>query len=334
MRVLFATAELAPLAVAGELGEDAAGLTAALRAAGIDVEVALPDYQRDRTPLEAEERRPLDVPSWAAPALVRSGIHAVAGRVHLISVPRIARSHPYLRPDGAPWPDNAARFLAFSRAVAALVSREAPDVVHLNGWHAGTALAALTNPPPTVVSLGDIVHQGLTDGTWLARLGPRGRHYEWWGGTNPLSGAIALADAIVAASPNHAVEILTAARGHGLDAALRHRWADLVGIRAGLDVARWDPGYTSVRPRGRQGGEPAGGTHAVGMARRRHPVGRHAVAADVAQGGRPHRADRARARPRPVAVRRPRRRRAADRPHVRRAGCRSPRLVRLRGGSR
>ena len=244
MRVLFATAELAPLAMAGELGEHAAGLTTALHAAGVDVEVALPDYERDRTPLDGEERRALDVPSWAAPALVRSGQHPVAGRVHLVSVPRIARSHPYLRPDGAPWPDNAARFLAFGRAVAALVRRELPDVLHLNGWHAGTTLAALTSQPPTVVSLGDIVHQGVTDGRWLARLGPRGRHYEWWGGTNPLSGAIALADAVVGASPNHAAEILTPARGHGLDVALRHRWADLVGIRAGIDVARWDPGYS------------------------------------------------------------------------------------------
>ena len=204
MRVLFATAELAPLAVAGELGEAAAGLTTALRAAGVDVEVALPDYERDRTPLAGEERRPLDVPSWAAPAsCAAAGTPSPAASTSSPSR-GIARSHPYLRPDGAPWPDNAARFLAFSRAVAALVRRDQPDVLHLNGWHAGTTLAALTNPPPTVVSLGDILHQGVTDGTWLARLGPRGRHYEWWGGTNPLSGAIALADAVVAASPNHA----------------------------------------------------------------------------------------------------------------------------------
>ena len=217
------------------------GSSSALRTEGVDVEVALPDYQRDRSPLGGEERRPLDVPSWAAPAVVRSGEHPVAGRLHLISAPRIARSHPYLRPDGAPWPDNAARFLAFSQAVAALVRRLQPDVVHLNGWHAGAALAALTDPPPTVLSLGDIAHQGVTDGSWLSRLGARGQHYEWWGGTNPLSGAIALADAVVAASPTHAGEIQTPARGYGLDEPLRHRWAALSGIRAGIDTASWDP---------------------------------------------------------------------------------------------
>lgn len=241
MRALFATAELAPVATAGELGDAAAGLVSALRTEGVDVEVALPDYRRDLSPLEGEERRPLDVPSWAAPAVVRSGEHPVAGRLHLISAPRIARSHPYLRPDGAPWPDNAARFLAFSQAVAALVRRLQPDVVHLNGWHAGATLAALTDPPPAVVSLGDIAHQGVTDGSWLSRLGARGQHYEWWGRTNPLSGAIALADAVVAASPTHAGEIQTPARGYGLDEPLRHRWAALSGIRAGIDTASWNP---------------------------------------------------------------------------------------------
>ena len=58
----------------------------------------------------------------------------------------------------------------------------------------------------------NLAYQGFTDGAWLRHLGPRGRHYEWFGGTNPLSGAIALADAIVAVSPTHAREILTPGR--------------------------------------------------------------------------------------------------------------------------
>ena len=213
MRVLFATPER---------GAEGAGLVTALQRAGVDVEVVVPD-EPGRSPLGGEARRPLDVPPWAAPAFVRGIDHAVAGQVHLISTPRAARS------------------FAFARAVAALVQRQQPAVVHIDGWFAGTLLAALTRPPPSVVSLGDVADQGVTDGSWLARLGPRGRHYEWFGGTNPLAGAVALADAVVAASPSHATEVLTPAFGHGLDGPLRHRWADLLGIRAGIDTARWDP---------------------------------------------------------------------------------------------
>lgn len=243
VRVLFAAAELAPVAAVGALAEAASGLTSELRRHGLTVDVVVPDYgdERRRVPLAGEVRRRIEVPGWAAPAMVRSGEHPVAGRLHLVVVPGMARSHPYLRPDGSGWPDNPARFLAFSRVVAAMARRDPPDVLHLNDWHTGAVLAALPAPPPTVLTLHNIAHQGITDPGWLRRIGPRGRHYEWWGRTNPLSGAIALADAVVAVSPNHAKEILTPAGGYGLDGPLRARRAAVVGIRSGIDTPRWDP---------------------------------------------------------------------------------------------
>lgn len=241
MRVLLATAELAPVTSVGGLGEAVAGLVGALRERGITVDVVLPDYAPRRTTLAGEVRRRIAVPAWAAPATVRIGEHATAGRIHLVTVPRIERSHPYLQPDGAGWPDNAARFLAFSRAVAAMVRADPPDVLHLHDWHTGTVLAALPSPPPSVLTLHNVAYQGIADGSWLRRLGPRDRHYEWWGGTNPLSGAIALADRVVAVSPHHACEIRTSAGGFGLDGPLRARYDALLGIRNGIDIARWDP---------------------------------------------------------------------------------------------
>ncbi|MET0578625.1 MAG: glycogen/starch synthase [Ilumatobacteraceae bacterium] len=243
MRVVFATAELTGVAAVGGLADAAAGLTRELRRQGADVDVVMPDYtpERRRVALGGEVRRRIDVPGWAAPATVRAGEHPIAGRVHLVSVPGMARSHPYLRPDGLGWPDNPARFLAFSRAVAAMVRRNPPDILHLNDWHTGAVLAALPAPPPSVLTLHSVAYQGVTDASWLRRLGSRGAHYEWWGGTNPLSGAIALADAILAVSPPYAREILTPAGGFGLDGPLRDRGAAVSGIRNGIDTTRWDP---------------------------------------------------------------------------------------------
>ena len=150
-------------------------------------------------------------------------------------------AHPYLQPDGHGWPDNDRRFLSFCQAIAAIVEATRPDVVHLNDWHTGATLAAVDGSIPSVLSLHNIAYQGFTDGAWLRHLGPRGAHYEWFGGTNPLSGAIALADAIVAVSPTHAREILTPDGGFGLDGALRHRWAAVSGILNGIDTDVWDP---------------------------------------------------------------------------------------------
>ena len=44
MRVLFATAELAPLVRVGGLAEAAGGLVGALRRDGIELEVVMPDF--------------------------------------------------------------------------------------------------------------------------------------------------------------------------------------------------------------------------------------------------------------------------------------------------
>jgi starch synthase len=239
MRVVFATAELSPVATVGGLAAAAAGLGIELRRLGVDLDIVMPDY--GDVILAGETTRVLDVPAWVGTATVRAGDHPAAGRLHLVSVPGVARPHPYLQASGEGWPDNSERFFRFARAVAAFVEDEPPDVLHLNDWHAGPALAALTDAPPTVVSIHNLAYQGVADAVWLDRIGPNAAHFEWWGGTNPLSGALALADRIVAVSPHYADEIVTPEGGFGLDEPLRHRADDLVGILNGIDTEVWDP---------------------------------------------------------------------------------------------
>ena len=239
MRVVFATAELAPVATVGGLASAAAGLGAELRRQGVDVELVMPDY--GGVELADEVVVDLDVPSWVGPARVRIGQHPVVGRLHLVAVPGMARPHPYLQPHGEGWVDNSERFFRFARAVAAYIELDRPDVVHLNDWHTGAVLAALDDPPPTVLSLHNLAYQGVTDGSWLDLIGPRSAHFEWWGDTNPLSGALALADRIVAVSPHYATEIVTREGGFGLDEQLRMRGDDVVGILNGIDTDVWNP---------------------------------------------------------------------------------------------
>jgi starch synthase len=239
VRVLFATAELSPIATVGGLAAAAAGLALELRRQGVDVELVVPDY--GDVELSGETTIELDVPAWAHPARIRVGDHPIAGRLHLVDVPGMARSHPYLKPDGDGWPDNAERFFRFARAIAARVEQSPPDLLHINDWHTGATLAALTDPPPTVLSIHNLAYQGVAPGAWLRRIGPRAEHYEWWGSTNPFTGAIALADAIVAVSPTYAKEILTPELGCGIDVALAYRGSALTGILNGIDTTVWDP---------------------------------------------------------------------------------------------
>ena len=131
MQILFASAEFTPVARVGGLAEAAAGLVHALRRADIDVHLVLPDY--GDVELTGQTESTIDVPWWVGEAQLRHGRHPVAGAVTLVSVPGMARPHPYVDGDGSGWPDNDHRFMAFSAVVAALAERERPDVVQAAG---------------------------------------------------------------------------------------------------------------------------------------------------------------------------------------------------------
>jgi len=239
VKVLFATAEFAPLARVGGLAAAAAGLVAELRRQGVDVQVVLPDYFE--TPLKKETVRRLDVPEWAGPATARTGIAAGVGEITLINAFGVVKSHPYLQPDGSGWPDNDRRFMAFSAALAALTTVVKPDVLHLNDWHTCAALGHLDTLPPTMLTIHTLGYQGRTNPGWLMTLPRHTEAFEQWGDCNPLLGGIRLADVVVAVSPNYAAEITTPEGGFGLDGPLRDRGDRLVGILNGIDTDEWDP---------------------------------------------------------------------------------------------
>ena len=246
MRVTFATAEYSPIATVGGLAAASAGLVDALRRRGIDVDVVLPDYtSRDKGIIETVE---LQVPLWAGPATAKKVKHRQAGEITLIDAPGLAKSHPYLQPDGNGWLDNTDRFMRFSAAVAAFVRHTSPDVVHLNDWHTATALADLDPTPPSVLSLHNLAHQGAAGREWLDLIGPKSDHYEWWDGINPLAGAIALSDHVVAVSPHHATEIVEDGNGFGLGGALQAKGSALTGILNGIDTTVWNPEHDRCLP--------------------------------------------------------------------------------------
>jgi starch synthase len=246
LHVLFATAELRPLVSAGGLGEAASGLVAALRAADVDVTVVLPDYFRWE--LASSVEHVLDVSEWAAPATVRIGQHADAGRVALVSVPGIERPDPYVDENGEGWADNTERFAAFAAAIGALVLIEHFDVVHLNDWHTALAPAFIPSSIPTMLTIHNLGHQGAADHSWLHRLPTRRESYVWGDGVNALAGAIQSATRVSTVSPHYAEEIVTEADGMGLHYRFEERAADLIGIRNGIDVRTWDPALDPYTP--------------------------------------------------------------------------------------
>jgi starch synthase len=239
MKILFATAEYAPLARVGGLAEAATGLVRALRADGVDVEVVLPDYSS--TPLSNETTLDLEVPRWVGTARARTGVAEGTGEVTLIDVPGIRRPNPYVDAEGDGWPDNADRFFAFSAAVGALVINRDPDVLHCNDWHTAAALGFVEDSLPTVLTIHTLGYQGWTSGGWLDRIPNHVEAFESYGGTNPMAGGIQLANIVIAVSPTYAAEIRRQETGFGLHQQLSDLGERLIGIRNGIDIALWNP---------------------------------------------------------------------------------------------
>ncbi len=249
MELLFATAELAPLIKVGGLGEASCGLLRALRAAGHDVTVVVPDYGPSDLERNRQDPIALDVADWAAPAQLRCFELEDFGTVHAVSVPGMRRHHPYVHAGtGEGWADNDRRFFAYSAAVAALANERRPDVVHLNDWHSAAALAALDPTLPTVFTVHNLAHQGWANRGWLDALGPRATAFLHGADCNPMAGAIRLADRIVAVSPNYAIEIQGPEHGEGLHRLLAACPDRVVGIRNGIDTGRWDPRTDELLP--------------------------------------------------------------------------------------
>jgi starch synthase len=269
--VVFASAELAPLAQTGGLGEAVAGLASALSARGHQLVCLLPAHRGTASHPEFRD------PTAAGPARVdlpdgpRSG-RWLAGRLGSLEVQLLELDGLYDRDslyDGA---DAAIRFAAFSRACAARTAALLPDVLVVHDWHAALAVCALRTlhdmGPRRGIGAVQVVHNGAHQGSFPAEIMPFTGlpvdlfvpdGLEFHGSVSLLKGGLAWADRIAAVSPQYAEELKTPEFGAGLDGLYRLRAHRLVGIANGIDAERWDPAtdpelaarYDAASPHGR-----------------------------------------------------------------------------------
>src|SRR5690606_1039314 len=134
MRILFATAEVAPFSKTGGLGDVAGALPQALAELGHEVVVVSPWYASLRGGPE---------PYWIGDVLVpfAGGFEPVGvGTLESGGVRYLFIGHDHFRrPDIYGYRDDVERFALFSRAVPQVAARVGfiPDLLHANDWHTG-----------------------------------------------------------------------------------------------------------------------------------------------------------------------------------------------------
>jgi starch synthase len=275
MQVLFASPEVAGYAKTGGLADVSAALPRALARLGVRVAVVMPYYNAVRRGSVAVERTAIVLP-------VPLGDRVLACRVYRSQLPDsevpiyFIEHSPFFERDDpvlgrglyqqmmlsgyrSDYPDNAERFIFFSRAVLELVPHLEfrPAVIHVNDWQTALVpvlLQELYRWRPeyaqlrTLLTIHNLAYQGVFGRDVLALTGLPGwlfhpTRLEYHGFFNFLKAGIVYADAITTVSPTYAQEIQTPEYGYGLDGLLASVRYKLRGIVNGCDYQQWNPAH-------------------------------------------------------------------------------------------
>jgi len=259
MNILFASSEVHPLIKTGGLADVSGSLPRALKSAKQEVRLILPAYpaaisRAEKLRLESD----IVLPGARTPVrLLHGWLPHSRVRVYLVDSPEHfdRPGGPYQDEDGKEWPDNAARFALFARAVSAIAMNRAglnwqPDLVHCNDWQTGLVPALLScksQRPATLFTIHNLAYQGLFDRETFQSLK---LPVDWWSldklefheQVSFIKGGLVYADWISTVSPTYAGEICTRTFGCGLEGLLQHRRERLSGILNGVDYGVWNPG--------------------------------------------------------------------------------------------
>jgi starch synthase len=260
LKILTLSAEVAPFAKTGGLGDVAGSLPKALRELGHDVRIIMPAYRGIEDAHHAG-RLKLITPLPGG-MLVPTGVGAIPAGVFEGQLPGsdvpvyfIAEGNLFGRPQIYGYGDDVYRFAFFCRAALELIRAIGwrPDVVNAHDWHAAPAITWLNTAGnsldwfrniPTTFTIHNLMHQGKTSWSvfdYLQLFTRRLDLEESYGEVNFMARGIFHATLVNTVSPTYAREIMTPASGMGMDLLLRHRSYDVHGILNGLDYAEWNP---------------------------------------------------------------------------------------------
>ncbi|MFH1233507.1 MAG: glycogen/starch synthase [Patescibacteria group bacterium] len=270
IKVLFLSAELAPLAKVGGLGDVAGSLPIALAKLGVDIRICLPFYGLiDRKKYQVkkiianlyapmgDKNKSVNVwqtflPKTKIPVYLiecsffNSKEIYFDDKKHKNAIP----TTPFI--NGAKKNDNLKRFSFFTRASLEVAKKLVfqPDIVHANDWH--TALVAdfiktinkqdnFFDKTKTLYTIHNLANQGIAKPNIVsyAKINPDLPIIKVDakdGDVNFMVQGILGSDLINTVSPTYAKEILNHYQGAGLDNILKKRKANLYGILNGIDI--------------------------------------------------------------------------------------------------
>ena len=263
MKILMISSEGWPLARSGALADILVALPRELKVRDHEVALAMPFYREIREnkkiktkPLHVSLQISLGERSLSADLL--EGRTAENLQIFFVRCDELYDRAGVYQERGEAYPDNAARFIFFSKAAVEVARRmnPSPEILHCHDWPAALVPVLVRQqglPFPTVLSIHHLAEQGSFDSWDFSLTNLPGRYFEpsgveFFGRLNLLKGGILFADRIIVSSQTYAQEIQTPGFGEGLDMVLREHAPKLIGILGGADYKRWNPASDKLLP--------------------------------------------------------------------------------------
>lgn len=285
-KVFFVSAEVAPFASSGELGDVAGALPRVLKDLGHEVRMMMPNYRtvNERKYILRDVIRLKDMPiQMDGQILNANGKSAFLpdSKVQIYFLDyKPFYDRPNLYQDGPQtkgYAENAERFVFFCRGCLETLKllHWQPDVIHCNDWQTSLIpyfLKTAYRDDPffkntrVLLSVHDARHQGVFAAEVMKKAGLAENHLapgspaEFLGKFNFLKAGIATADLTTTVSDTYALEIQSDKEYmQGLDKFLREKRPKIVGVLNGIDYSVWNPEtdthlaatYSAVNPAGK-----------------------------------------------------------------------------------
>lgn len=267
MNIIEIASEAVPFCKTGGLADVAGALPLAIAKEGHTVSMVIPYYTTKISPKKHKIREAKGTIKVSVGNKEAEGELFTCRVAHNVTAYLIkndnyfGRAELYQTPEGD-YPDNAERFIFFTRAALYVASTLQPDVIHCHDWQSAMAPVYLKTiyknhksfaNTKTLLTIHNLAYQGLFPPTAMPLTGLGWEYFtfdklEFYGKLNFLKGGITYADAINTVSKKYAQEILTPEFGCGLENALAYRKEMLFGILNGIDYAEWNPATDAFLP--------------------------------------------------------------------------------------
>ncbi len=263
MKILFVASECVPFCKTGGLADVVGALPKELRHKRHDVRVILPKYKTIRGQEFSIKETGESVRVPMGPGRVETADIRMAKTEKGIPVYFVnhegyfGRQGLYRGPQGD-YPDNAERFIFFSRAVleTCKAMQFRPDIIHCHDWQTGLVPMylkilhkddAFFQHTASAFTIHNIAYQGIFPKSYLEMTGFSWKEFtmdklEFYDQLCFLKAGLAFADCLNTVSPTYAKEIQGSYEfGRGMEDTLRTRTKDLFGILNGIDTEEWNP---------------------------------------------------------------------------------------------